>query len=57
MAFTHLPADIAAALEKYSADIDSGKITFGTGEFAQAYPGQQETDSQVAGFIASHVAE
>lgn len=53
--FHNLPPDVMQALNKYDSDISAGRIQFGSGKFASAYPGKAATDAQVGRFAGQHV--
>jgi hypothetical protein len=56
--FSHLPPDIAKALNDYDANVRSGVIAFAGGsKFATNYPGHAASDAALGRFVASKVAQ
>jgi hypothetical protein len=56
--FSHLPPDIAKALNDYDANVKSGVIGFSGGsKFATSYPGRDATEAALGRFIGSKVSQ
>lgn len=47
--------DWRAAIAQYDADVASGVIAFGNGEFASEFPGRTEQDAQISEWLGNHI--
>jgi hypothetical protein len=47
--------DWRAAIAEYDANVASGVIAFGNGEFASEFPGRAEQDQQISTWLESHI--